>query len=602
MKSLSTLFFLWLATAICSPLRATEDNEYREVHNSIANFPVEGYEISSDEQSIFDQLLLESPMGHNIDEALINAANNGYQYILNYLLKLNSPVDQCPSQRAVNLALGDAASLGYNDIVTHLLNPFSTIRIRPSEDRINDTLMKASFYGHSNIVRYLLHPESPLCSVPTQDGVNNALIDASYFGYLTIASYLLNPESPLTISPNQEGVDGALFRAAWRGHSDLVGYFLNPTNSMSVRPSEPEIVNVFNELRHHPDRQEICALLIPFVPQTQRMGLINFAEGSSSLPPTVQITSQEAIYNEVQVMREVFNRLATDPISRTAIVTSLPKPEETEDVFFTSMTEINWYLTFLIERSPKKSKLNFRLMIANRALQILCGNASVGHHRYSSLESYRTRVCSGLPDIRQIFVLACRLLQPTDIKTFINHWMATSLARPTNWIPWSEPFRDDFRGVADQADVGLALGADAQKGHVFERFIYDALQGKNLVKSPSMGRSILAIKKAYQDHIKDRLMPLIEALFMVMRGHNRDLESPFERNRPACADGAYLNILKAITQTPGISELAARELDGLEITDCSMSEDYIPRRSPEGVTPLSDEEGNGAASGGGRRF
>ena len=50
----------------------------------------------------------------------------------------------------------------------------------------------------------------------------------------------------------------------------------------------------------------------------------------------------------------------------------------------------------------------------------------------------------------------------------------------------------------------------------------------------------------------ERLMPVTEALFMVMRGHNDSLLNSAEPNRPACAEGAYLGILKAISEmTPG---------------------------------------------------
>ena len=43
--------------------------------------------------------------------------------------------------------------------------------------------------------------------------------------------------------------------------------------------------------------------------------------------------------------------------------------------------------------------------------------------------------------------------------------------------------------------------------------------------------------------------PLIEALFMTMRGHNTNIELATEPNRTACPDGANLNILRAMPES-----------------------------------------------------
>ena len=63
-------------------------------------------------------------------------------------------------------------------------------------------------------------------------------------------------------------------------------------------------------------------------------------------------------------------------------------------------------------------------------------------------------------------------------------------------------------------------------------------------------------------------MPLIEVLFMIMRGHNNNLESADEPNRPACAEGAYLNILRELTRFLGQTDTLAM-IDGVKVVSCA---------------------------------
>lgn len=53
--------------------------------------------------------------------------------------------------------------------------------------------------------------------------------------------------------------------------------------------------------------------------------------------------------------------------------------------------------------------------------------------------------------------------------------------------------------------------------------------------------------------LEDQFNPMIEALFMSMRGHNTELMSPNEPNNQACTDGVYLNLMREMATTPAIA-------------------------------------------------
>ena len=63
--------------------------------------------------------------------------------------------------------------------------------------------------------------------------------------------------------------------------------------------------------------------------------------------------------------------------------------------------------------------------------------------------------------------------------------------------------------------------------------------------------------------------PLIEALFMVMRGHNINLLDPNEPNKPACAQGLYLGLLSVLGETSDNGLLTMAATQKMEVTDCA---------------------------------
>ena len=61
--------------------------------------------------------------------------------------------------------------------------------------------------------------------------------------------------------------------------------------------------------------------------------------------------------------------------------------------------------------------------------------------------------------------------------------------------------------------------------------------------------------------------PLIEALFMTMRGHNVHLSKQDEPSNPACAQGACLQLLEALGEVTR-NEHIQNAIAGVEIVNC----------------------------------
>jgi hypothetical protein len=99
------------------------------------------------------------------------------------------------------------------------------------------------------------------------------------------------------------------------------------------------------------------------------------------------------------------------------------------------------------------------------------------------------------------------------------------------------------------------------------------------VLGPSMKKAMPILKqmgKQYHSHsfqefkskrkdsssYKDVFNPLIEALFMTIRGHNDHLNDEGEASRPACAEGSYLHMLRSIAEVdlPGSEHFGAVEI------------------------------------------
>lgn len=202
-------------------------------------------------------------------------------------------------------------------------------------------------------------------------------------------------------------------------------------------------------------------------------------------------------------------------------------------------------------------QIKFRFQNAKRTLNLMNGDESIEHHVISSTQQYSTYSYTGLdmPSVRQLLVLACRLSK-VDTKSFVESAIATHCRTPEKWDEWKKPFisNPSFHETLSQVEFGFALGFDRENGSPFINSLVEFLENGETL--PARGRDVIktmnTLSKAMLMKRIEQLMPVTEALFMVMRGHNNSLLSAAEANRPACAEGAYLGMLKAISEmTPG---------------------------------------------------
>ena len=87
---------------------------------------------------------------------------------------------------------------------------------------------------------------------------------------------------------------------------------------------------------------------------------------------------------------------------------------------------------------------------------------------------------------------------------------------------------------------------------------------------------IRALEKSYRTFSQEQdredlssFTPLIEALFMVMRGHNGKLLDSTEPNKPACAQGLYVGLLSVLGEVSGNRLLSAAATKKMEVSDCT---------------------------------
>ena len=69
----------------------------------------------------------------------------------------------------------------------------------------------------------------------------------------------------------------------------------------------------------------------------------------------------------------------------------------------------------------------------------------------------------------------------------------------------------------------------------------------------------------------DLLNPFVEALFMAKRGHSNVLDRASVAHHQACADGVYLNFMRALGELPALG-IYADALHRVEVLSCAAPE------------------------------
>ena len=184
---------------------------------------------------------------------------------------------------------------------------------------------------------------------------------------------------------------------------------------------------------------------------------------------------------------------------------------------------------------------------------------------------------SGLPNIRQVFSLAYRLMtRQFNTESFIKFWLAENYFKPEQWQELQvatlqiRSINKALDSVLKQPNITNALSVDEKlSAPPFVGGIVKLLNGESdyTILPP---KKLKILIKAFYGSLNDKLNPLVEALFMIMRGHNIKITDKDEPNKPACAKGAYLGILKAVGELSDIQDIAGISLAGVEIVDCDI--------------------------------
>lgn len=153
--------------------------------------------------------------------------------------------------------------------------------------------------------------------------------------------------------------------------------------------------------------------------------------------------------------------------------------------------------------------------------------------------------------------------------------MRAKLAEDYNTPKKMQTFHKYLPGFTEN-EIGHILNEENKRGQQLITVLADYVQGEGLPKGAEkiFGKSIKSamplikdLQKGYTlDQFVQAFNSWLDALFMVMRGHNNRLNDPLESDRPACADGAYLGTLKAIGE---IRDLNGHSLEtGVNVVDC----------------------------------
>ncbi len=276
----------------------------------------------------------------------------------------------------------------------------------------------------------------------------------------------------------------------------------------------------------------------------------------SDLTTNSDVTSQEALARQRETVRDSYIRMATEEPSAGPITKLLPAPDVTDTAFNECFADLDGFFDALLDQEISEP-IKFRFQNAKRTLNLINGDESIEHHTISSVNQYSTYSYTSwdMPNTRQLLVLAWRLAT-VDTKGFVETAIAVHCDTPEKWKEWRKPFMSNsaFQAILSQDDFGLVLGADHEKGRPFINSIAQFLEdGETLpVKGRAAVKTLKLLRQGYIMKRAEEIMPVTEALFMVMRGHNNSLLDSAEQNRPACAEGAYLGMLKAISEmSPG---------------------------------------------------
>ena len=216
-------------------------------------------------------------------------------------------------------------------------------------------------------------------------------------------------------------------------------------------------------------------------------------------------------------------------------------------------------------------KTYFHFYTALRGLKLLNGHKSMPHHSRSMRESYQTyRYADNMPTNLQLFILAYKIAMTDMDQKQAHKFVSAWLVEKYNSEEKIEKFHRMFLSLY-QEDMGQVLAS--LEGQRFVQVVASYTRGEeSSIRSTAINeqtiRSAMKIASMIRrEWVHQGLTPLVEALKMTMRGHNRHLNRKKEPDSPACAYGSYLHMLNAVYEIArNRGDLLS--LPGVEILEC----------------------------------
>ncbi len=366
--------------------------------------------------------------------------------------------------------------------------------------------------------------------------VNRELINAVQFKYQAVVLWIFGLPGQRY---SQIGINLAIRIAGSTNQPQMVDLLANPPAEMLIRPTQVAI----DEARLAIGEQAIVGV--------------------------------EAIVQQTDAMRQAYIELTTNAATAPLINRYLPTAAAADAEFAQCYEQLMSLVEAAAQVLPEGNPLRFRYNNAIRSLKLLNGDITIECHSISLPINYTNYTIAGMPNIRQLFVLAYKLMT-IDPAEYVKGWLAERYINPTEWQKFAKLFAgaECFAGL-DTNELGIALQTDAKHGNKFVKTLAACVTGEVTIEGADhkallpIAKQIMPMKTAYKTQNLEKLIPLIEALFMIMRGHNANLLDPNQPNNPACAEGAYLGMLKAIDEhfkTAGV--ILGAGLAGIEIADC----------------------------------
>lgn len=258
------------------------------------------------------------------------------------------------------------------------------------------------------------------------------------------------------------------------------------------------------------------------------------------------IDQEELVRGKVAITSAFQAVLATTNLAIKALI---PDSANLSPDFRQCFAQLNTLYGYVLNGKFSKNQ-KFMTENAMQTLALLNGDATINRHTISSVAAYSNFHYPSLPNAKQLFVFGCNLSGVLNPKKFALAYLAENYSDPLKWVEWKKPFEQHFPVILSHDDLGLSMAADRANNERFIRSLAEFLQfGETLPCLPHNSRALRVMSnlfRAYIHHSLEKITPLTEALFMAMRGHNLELFDEKESDKPSCAEGLYLNLMREI--------------------------------------------------------